>query len=248
MLRRSLPDVKEPDLAMLARTFSGETPAMIDATIRAAKAQARRLGRPLTVPTLMADRPPAPEGYDRRIAIHECGHAIVATLLRAGPVRRMQLSRDGGSTSRGSAIHEGTPLEFEHELTIIMAGRAAERLALGSITAGAGGSVESDLAQASALQLQLDREFGLGINGNGWLGPANMQRLPPDDADRLRVKLDLFERRARALLDPHRDLLETLAAHLVEHRELQEADLRPWLSGLQPVDLAEAALNGGPTE
>ncbi|MCD1620947.1 AAA family ATPase [Salipiger manganoxidans] len=248
MLRRFLPDVTEPDLAMLARTFSGELPAMIDATIRAAKAQARRLGQPLSIPTLIAARPVAPEGYDRRIAIHECGHAIVATLLRAGPVRRMQLSRDGGSTSRGSAIHEGTPLEFEHELTIIMAGRAAERLALGSITAGAGGSVESDLAQASALQLQLDREFGLGINGNAWIGPPDMKQLSSEDCTRLRVKLDQFERRARALLAPHRDLLETLAAHLVEHRELQEANLRPWLSGLQPVDLAEAALNGGPTE
>ena len=43
-------------------------------------------------------------------------------------------------------------------------------------------------------------------------------------------------------------MLETLAAHLVEHRELQEADLRPWLSGLQPVDLAETDQNGGPSE
>ncbi|SDF64567.1 Peptidase family M41 [Salipiger thiooxidans] len=248
MLQLSLPEMEETELVTLAQAYAGETPAMIDATLRAAKARALRSRQPLTVLTLMADRPPAPEGFDRRIAIHECGHAIVATLLRAGPVRRMPLSRDGGSTSRGSAIHEGTPLEFEHELTIIMGGRAAERLARGSISAGTGGSVESDLAQASALQLQFDREFGLGVNGNGWLGPANMQRLVPDDADRLRVKLDQFERRARALLAPHRDLLERLAAHLVEHRELQEADLRPWLSGLQPVDLAEADLNGAPSK
>nr|WP_255455679.1 hypothetical protein [Salipiger sp. PrR007] len=197
---------------------------------------------------MIAARPAAPEGYDHRIAIHESGHAIVATLLGAGPVRRMQISRDGGSTSRASAIRQGTAPEVENELTIILAGRAAERLCLGAISAGAGGSVESDLAQASALQLQFDREFGLGINGNGWLGPANMQRLTADEADRLRVKLDQFERRARALLAPHRDLLETLAAHLVEHRELQEADLRPRLSGLQPVDLAETDLNGGPSE
>lgn len=248
MLRRALPEATEPDLGMLARAFSGETPAMIDATIRAAKAQARRSRRPLTVSTLMADRPPAPEGFDRRIAIHECGHAIVATLLGAGPVRRMQLSRDGGSTSRGSAIHEGTPLEFEHEMVIILAGRASERLTLGSISAGAGGSVESDLAQASALQLQLDREFGLGVNGNAWIGPPDLKQLSPEERNRLRAKLDQFERRARALLTPHRDLLETLAAHLIKHRELQEADLRPWLSGLQPVALAETDLNGGPPE
>ena len=248
MLRRSLPKVEETKLATLARAYVGETPATIDATLRAAKSQARRSGQPLTISTLIAARPPAPEGYDHRVALHECGHALTATLLGAGPVRRMQLSRDGGSTSRGSAIQEGTPLEFENELTIILAGRASERLALGSISAGAGGSIESDLAQASALQLQFDREFGLGVNGNAWIGPPDMKQLSPEDCTRLRVKLDQFERRARALLAPHRDLLETLAAHLVEHRELQEAELRPWLSGLQPADLAETGLNGGPSE
>ncbi|MCA0943294.1 AAA family ATPase [Salipiger pacificus] len=248
MLRNALPEATEPDLARLTRTFSGETPATIDATLRAAKAEARRSGQRLSIPTLIAARPAAPEGYDRRIAIHESGHAIVATLLDAGPVRRMQISRDGGSTSRSSAIREGTPLEIENELTIIMAGRAAERLCLDAISAGAGGSVESDLAQASALQLQFDREFGLGVNGNAWIGSPDLKQLSPEERKRLRVKLDQFERRARALLAPHRDLLETLAAHLVEHRELQEADLRPLLSGLQPVDLAETDPNGGPSE
>lgn len=116
----------------------------------------------------------------------------------------MQLSRDGGSTYRGSAIHQGTPLEVENELTIIMAGRAAERLALVSISAGAGGSVESDLAQASALQLQFDREFGLGVNGNAWIGSPDLKQLSPEERKRLRVKLDQFERRARALLALHR--------------------------------------------
>jgi ATP-dependent Zn protease len=125
--------------------------------------------------------------------------------------------------------------EFEAELTILLAGRAAERLVLCSISAGAGGGESSDLATASALHLRFDREFGLGTNGNAWLGPAAMQRLGPDDATRLRVRLDRFERRARALLEPHRELLERLAAHLVDCRDLGEADLRPWLAGL-PVD------------
>ncbi len=147
----------------------------------------------------------------------------------------MQLSSEGGATSRGTAIIEGTPPEFEAELTILLAGRAAERLVFGSISAGAGGGENSDLAVASELHLRFDREFGLGINGNAWLGPAAMQRLGPDDATRLRVRLDRFERRARALLEPHRDLLERLAAHLVDRRDLGEADLRPWLAGL-PVD------------
>lgn len=88
---------------------------------------------------------------------------------------------------------------------------------------------------AAALHLSFDREFGLGIHANAWLGPANMQRLGPDDANRLRVRLDRFECRARTLLEPHRDLLERLADHLVDRRELGQADLRPGLAGI-PVD------------
>ncbi|MBL3563404.1 cell division protein FtsH, partial [Rhodovulum sulfidophilum] len=91
---------------------------------------------------------------------------------------------------------------------------------------------DSDLAQASALQLQFDRAFGLGIHGNAWLGTADMKLLSDDDRARLRVKLEQFERRARALLAPHRDLLERLAAHLLAHRDLDETALAPWLSEL----------------
>jgi len=129
--------------------------------------------------------------------------------------------------------------EFEDELTILLAGRAAERALLGSVSAGAGGSAESDLALATKLQLQFDREFGLGINGNAWLGAVDMKRLTSAECDRARVKLDQFERRAQQLIAPHRNLLERLAAHLVQHRELGENDLRPWLDELAPSQLKQ---------
>ena len=129
--------------------------------------------------------------------------------------------------------------EFEHELTILLGGRAAERALLGSVSAGAGGSEESDLALATKLQLQFDREFGLGINGNAWLGAVDMRRLTPAECDRARVKLDQFERRAQQLIAPHRNLLERLADHLVQHRELGEDELRPWLGELAPSHLKQ---------
>lgn len=147
----------------------------------------------------------------------------------------MQLSPEGGSTCRATAIREGTVPEFEDELTLLLAGRSAERLVLGSISGGAGGSPDSDIAAATRLQLQVDSAFGLGIHGSAWLGPADMKRLSEDDCTRLRVKLEQFERRARALLAPHRALLERLADHLLEHRDLDETALAPWLSDLAAV-------------
>lgn len=235
MLARAMPDASGDQLAELTRHFAGDTPATIDAALRAAKSAARREGRPFDPVRLLSECSGQRHAYDRRAAIHESGHAIVATILGAGPVRRMQLSSEGGTTSRGTAITEGTAPEFEAELAILLAGRAAERLLLGNISAGAGGGESSDLAVAAALHLRFDREFGLGVHGNAWLGPANIQRLGPDVANRLRVRLDRFERRASALLEPHRDLLERLATHLVDRRDLGQADLHPWLAGI-PVD------------
>lgn len=196
MLTRAMPDAQDADLTTLARACSGATPATIDATIRAAKSSARRMAQPFTPQMLLSAFPASKSDHDRRIAIHEAGHAIVATLLGAVPIRRLQLSADGGSTFRASAIRQGTVPEFEDELTILLAGRAAERALLGSVSAGAGGSAESDLALATKLQLQFDRELGLGINGNAWLGAVDMKRLTSAECDRARVKLDQFERRA----------------------------------------------------
>ncbi|WP_190305646.1 AAA family ATPase [Roseicitreum antarcticum] len=94
MLTRAMPDAQEADLNTLARAYSGETPATIDATIRAAKSSARRMARPFTPQMLLSARPDAKPEHNRRIAIHECGHAVVATLLGAVPIRRGNVPTD----------------------------------------------------------------------------------------------------------------------------------------------------------
>ncbi|MDE4193030.1 AAA family ATPase [Phaeobacter gallaeciensis] len=246
MLERILPT--DHNSIELARAFAGQTPAEIDASLRAAHASARRAGRSCDAAWVMAQMPketPRAKARQRRIAIHECGHALVATLLSAAPVERVTISKNGGQTIRPSAVYEGTLCEFEDEMTILLGGRAAERILLGDISAGAGGGDGSDLQQATQVQLACDREVGLGIHGNGWMGPAVMKHLTPDERDRLRVKLDRFERRAQSLLEPHRDQLARLAEHLLSVREMDTADLRPWLKDLapsaaEPVDCSTA--------
>lgn len=236
MLAHALPDAGE-DLQPLARLFAGQTPAEIDATIRSARAQARRSGEAFT-PALLRDLLNRDRGdssaLDRRIALHECGHAIVAAALGVG-VTRISLTPAGGITQRSGAIMEGTPDEIESELAIQLAGRAAERLVLASISSGAGGGQDSDLALATQLALSFDRELGLGIHGNAWIGTARLDRLSEEERIRLRYRLADAEDRAGAILARHHPLLEQMAAALVTRREFSESELQDWLSGLAPA-------------
>ncbi len=238
-------------LEELARAFAGQTPAEIDAQLRSARSTARRAGRSFDAAWVLAHMPAETSqtnARQRRIALHETGHAIGAALLGAVPVTQMVLSQGTGQTHRSTAVHEGLLSEFEDEMTILLSGRAAERMILGTISAGAGGDEGSDLQLATQLLLSCDRQAGLGIHGSAWLGKADMSRLTQHDRDRLRVKLDKMERRALRLLEPHRDRLERLAAHLLEVREMDADALHPWLHDLipsarAPIDSKPAGYN-----
>lgn len=218
----------ESEIDTLARAAVGKTPADLDAALRAATADARRQKLPMSADLLRLhlgiDQPNAERL--RRIAIHEAGHAIAAELLAPTSVVKLSLSDRNGVTERRSTFTELTVDEIETELMILMSGRAAERLVLGTVSGGAGGDKESDLAQSTALILQMDRELGLGHNGDGWLGPADMHRLTEAEKQRVRAKLEQVRNRAATLLTPHTNRLQKVAAALIDRRELHGSAMR----------------------
>ncbi|WP_158964509.1 AAA family ATPase [Chachezhania sediminis] len=217
----------ESEIYTFARAAVGKTPADLDAAVRAARADARRRRAPMS-PGLLRKHlgidQPNPELL-RRIAVHEAGHAIAAELLAPGSVVKLSLSDRGGLTERHSKLSQLTTEEIEVELLILMSGRASERLVLASISGGAGGDADSDIALATSLVLQMDREFGLGLNGDGWLGPADMHRLTGDEKQRVRAKLGEAMTRAENLLEPHLEQLGKVATMLINVRELQGHEL-----------------------
>lgn len=223
----------ENEIDSLARAAVGKTPAELDAALRAATADARR--QRLSMSTDLMRRhlgidQPNPELL-RRIATHEAGHALAAELLVPGSVVKLSLSDRDGRTERRSTFVELTVEEIERELLILMSGRAAERLVLGTISGGAGGDLESDLALATGLVLQMDRELGLGRNGDGWLGPADMHRLTEAEKQRVRAKLGQAMNHAAKLLTPHIDQLDEVAAALIDIRELHGSAMRRLIAG-----------------
>ena len=244
ILEKRISDALDPsDILQLAKEAVGKTPAKIDAAIRAAKSDARR-GRM----TLTADLVRSHLGLGQpdpallhRIAVHEAGHVVGAMLLAPGAVTQVSISEGGGLTERMVVLNQLTVEEIEVELVIHMAGRAAERLLIGSISGGAGGDARSDIAQATALVLKMDRELGLGRNGEAWLGPAEMHRLSLEEKQRVSAKLAQATDRAERLLESHNRKLTDLAAALVEARELEGAELQRLLADLPRPAAGEAS-------
>ena len=168
VLRRHLA-LPEADLTALARHCVGLSLAECDAELRAARGAARRAGVALDAAGLMArldaGRDPA---IDRRVALHECGHALVTTALGRGTVQRLALAGSGGTTRIARRPQAGLIADHTDLLAELMAGRAAERLVLGAVSAG--GPPDSDLALATRVALDLEIRYGLGAEGPLWLG------------------------------------------------------------------------------
>ncbi|UWQ49903.1 AAA family ATPase [Leisingera caerulea] len=245
LLAERLQDAVPADaLQQLARDCIGKTAADVDAAVRSARSEARHSGCPLDLQLLrrhlqvMAQE----ENHDLlyRIAIHEVGHAITSWSY-GEKITRISLSPSGGTIERDVPPNSGLPADFECQLYIHLAGRAAERLIFGVVSAGAGGGATSDLAQAARMVLAIDFELGLGAFGNGWFGPQDPAQLEEPDRKRLREKLDYAEDHARALLYPHQQLLKDMAEELVQKREFDTKAVRSWLrdvprkNGPEPV-------------
>ena len=217
--------------------------ADLDATLRDLRGQARRAGRRVTAEDLHAafgaDDDPA---MTRRIAIHECGHALVTAALGHGQIQHIALDRTGGQTRIRRAPRAGLIADHTDLLAELMAGRAAERLIFGEVTSGAGGPDDSDLALATRVALAIETRFGLGAEGPLWLGETTDWLHDKAIRERLRARIEAAEAKALQILIPHRALLEDMAQTLATRRELPGQDAAKWLDQVRKdgADLAAA--------
>ncbi|WP_323715973.1 AAA family ATPase [Paracoccus aminovorans] len=233
VFRHCLPDWREADLRDLAARAVGCSAADVDAVIRQTRATARGQKRAMTLDDLrqvfvLAHDP----AIDRRVALHECGHAIACTALRLGPVRRIFLGRDGdGGTVFDADAKHGLLSDLQDRLVQMLAGRAAERLILGDVSAGAGGSPDSDLAQATMIATSIQTRYGLGAQGPVWTAdPETLLALDPDTLFRVRRELEAAEKRATQILSTHRSLLEEMAEALMASRDMDRTEAQDWLA------------------
>jgi cell division protease FtsH len=186
------------------------------------------------------------------VAVHEAGHALVATLSpNADPVSRVTVLGAG----QALGLTETLPADdrrlygesyLADTLAVRLGGRAAERLVRGEASTGAA----DDLASATTLATQMVREFGLSDK----MGPVSYSGPPasyPGFAaarsysehtqwlvdQEVAAILAKAETHARDLLTCHREALDRLTAALLEQETVTGDQVRALVQAPSPVPL-----------
>jgi len=248
---RDKPLADDVDLESLARSTPGMSGADLENLLNEAALYAARqdkeqiesvdigaardkvlLGREREGVTLTED--------DRRtIAYHEAGHAVLAATLKyADPLEKVSIVPRGQSMGVTHQLPEREKYIYEREylldrLAVVMGGRAAETLVLGTQTSGAAG----DFQEATKLARRMVREFGMSERlgpvsfkrheGQVFLGEELAQRSEASEQTEREIDEEVHRilaeamQRARDTLEPRREALDRIADELREDEELE---------------------------
>jgi len=257
---RCKPLAADADLSLLARRTPGFTGADLANLINEAALLSAREQLPVIgMAQLEAAVDRVLSGPERRgrllslderrtIAYHEMGHALVLTSLPGtDPVRRVSIVGRGRSLGWTLTVPEGdralgSKSQLRNRLAGLLGGRVAEELVLGQEDITTGGA--DDLLKATQLAHQMVTELGMSELGVrvvevGEMGLVRthsdeLGRRVDDEVDRL---LDEALGRARAILAARRELLDALAARLLEVETMGAAELAAMVSAHAIVEL-----------
>jgi cell division protease FtsH len=184
-------------------------------------------------------------------AYHEAGHALVALYVpKHDPLHKVTIIPRGRALGVTLTLPErdrysNSKVELESRLAMMFGGRVAEEIVFGpeNVTTGAG----DDIKQATALARRMVTEFGfsekLGTlryaenEEEIFLGHSVTQRKNVSDAtaklidEEIRHLIDEAGATARAILEEHRDDLETLGEALLEYETLSGDEVKALLRG-----------------
>ncbi len=223
-------DLAGADLLPVAYRTERYTGAMIEAVVEDARRRARHAGRPLALEDLLAvagaGDEATPAAVLDRIAIHEAGHALMASLAGTGRdiVVALQSGGEGGWVSfRDGNRGVWTRAAVEEHVRIMLGGRAAEETLLDSASSGA----RQDLLTATRMAVSLVGEWGMGGRGLVAVEQDPAMAIAADPLLRRDVQemLDRLYEETLATVRPHADAVRRIADALVERRRLDGAEV-----------------------
>jgi cell division protease FtsH len=187
-----------------------------------------------------------------RIAVHEAGHALVATARRGpGSVEKVTITSRGRHVGHLEVLQRDDRVVIGRsslldELTIAMAGVASEELVFGEPSTAA----EGDLERATEMARRIVGRYGMSDSvgriqvlereeevflGRDYLATQHVSSTTLEQVDlEVRQLLDAAEREATTLLKANRKRLDALADALVEYEVLEGSSLENLLDVTQP--------------
>ena len=236
------------DYSHIARMASGASGAELANIVNEAALRAIRSGRKAASQEDMEESIEVViAGYQKKNAIltdkekmivsyHEIGHALVAAKqTNSAPVQKITIvPRPSGALGYTMQVEEGNHYlmskeEIENKIATLTGGRAAEAIAVGSISTGASNDIEqaTRLARAMITRYGMSDDFGmvaLETVTNQYLGGDSTLACSPEtqtEIDRKVVELVKKEyARAEEILRANRAKLEELAKYLYENETI----------------------------
>ena len=236
------------DFTHIARMASGASGAELANIVNEAALRAVRSGRKAAS---QADLEESIEvviaGYQKKnailtdkeklvVAYHEIGHALVAAKqTNSAPVQKITIvPRTSGALGYTMQVDEGnhylmTKDEIENKIATFTGGRAAEEIAIGSITTGASNDIEqaTKLARAMITRFGMNDEFGmvaLETVTNQYLGGDTSLACSAETQSEIdRKVVELIKKqheKAVEILTENRQKLDELAKYLYEHETI----------------------------
>ncbi|MBQ5951489.1 MAG: AAA family ATPase, partial [Lachnospiraceae bacterium] len=168
----------------------------------------------------------------RIVSYHEVGHALISAMQKnAEPVQKITIvPRTMGALGYVMQVPEeekylNTKKELEDRLVSLFGGRAAEELVFGSITTGASNDIEqaTKLARAMVTQYGMSEAFGL-MNletvEDAYLSGRTVMNCADGTAEgvdeEVKRMLKAAYEQAKAMLRDNRDIMDKIAAFLIE--------------------------------
>ena len=266
----------DADLEAIARITPGFSGADLENVVNQAALAAARQGKKAVE---MADFDEAIErvvaGSERRtramnawekqtVAVHEAGHALVASLLpNTDPVHKITIVPRGRAL--GYTIQRPiedryllSQSELRARLAVMLGGRAAEALTFDEVSTGA----SDDLARATDLARRMATEFGmspalgpvrlagdpqaafLGPQAWGLDGRVSQETASQVDAETRRLVEEALDS-ASALLTAHRATLDRLAERLCEHETVNGSEVTAMLAEAEKMAQADSLAPDG---
>ncbi len=265
---KNIPLADDVDLEILAKSSPGLSGAdLANIVNEAALLAARKIRKRVRMEDFEAAKDKVMIGTERRslvisdgekrlIAYHEAGHTLTRKLTPgADPVHKVSIIPRG----RSLGITQFLPVDDKHiyskkwcegTLVALLGGRAAEEVALGEFTTGAGNDLEraTEMARRMVSNWGMSKELGPLTFGKKeemvFLGKELSQQANySDETSRIidREMQKIIEeayRKAHDLIEKNKESLERLAGSLLERESLEGDEIDMILEGkeLEPLE------------